>query len=703
MADSDDESGLAVIRAGAIKAARRLSTGGPATSVAFGQRVGATASPAPSAALSPSFGASLAESGVSGGASSELREAHRRRSQVALPDGQVSPTKRASIVASTRRGSQGAPVGQLFARAVSPSDESTAEQVASFGIPVLPAMRVARDAPARPADKEAPAPTSAAGSGRRSSQQQQQQQEQASPGRSARTSVPSGREHAHSDAAEGKEGGSASPVRPGRTGKRASTAAEVASAAATVAAANAVAALYAAEGLAAGGDDAATGSAGSSSSRPTTGAPRSGRSEAGGAAAAGAEESSARSHSREVAAPSAAAAAAASPSQANATSLSANAWVRLFAWDRVTLLHRPTPLHEGLVRCYVLRYKQGLLGMGHAAYAMHAESTDVMLLSCRKRGGLGGATHGSHLHFSLGPATSDYDFKAHPEQLVGKIKSEWSGSVYTGYDGGLSPEKAAGEGAAAAAGGGKEADDGDGSARSSGGGGRGAEAGGRRGSVTSSGGGGGSAPAMRRELLCAWFKYDSAGPGSLHCAVPGVDPASGRPLAVFQPHAPAAAAAVDGGALHTDRGLASFASADGVPLKAAAAAAPASSAPSPASHVAWLCNKRPVYDTLAGGYVLDFGGRVTEGSVKNFALAVDGDESRTVLQFGRAGKDRFILDFAYPLSPFQAFAIVMASLDPKMVDTRGFEQLRRMRRGSTDATSGAAHGEEGGSAGAGER
>jgi hypothetical protein len=85
--------------------------------------------------------------------------------------------------------------------------------------------------------------------------------------------------------------------------------------------------------------------------------------------------------------------------------------------------------------------------MGHAAYAMHAESTDgepmrccalplrlvrlchssapalpppppaVMLLSCRKRGGLGGATHGSHLHFSLGPATSDYDFKAHPEQV----------------------------------------------------------------------------------------------------------------------------------------------------------------------------------------------------------------------------------------------------------------------------------------------
>lgn len=134
------------------------------------------------------------------------------------------------------------------------------------------------------------------------------------------------------------------------------------------------------------------------------------------------------------------------------------------------------------------------------------------------------------------------------------------------------------------------------------------------------------------------------------------------------------------------RPLASFATADGQPLPdAPASPAPGRRAPTgplPAPPVSFIRTREPVYDALAGGFVLDFGGRVAEGSVKNFALAAIEDDTHSLVQFGRAGvdRDRFILDWAAPLSAYQAFAIAMAALDPKVVDTRGYDQLRRLRR-----------------------
>lgn len=81
-----------------------------------------------------------------------------------------------------------------------------------------------------------------------------------------------------------------------------------------------------------------------------------------------------------------------------------------------------------------------------------------------------------------------------------------------------------------------------------------------------------------------------------------------------------------------------------------------------------LGNKRPAWDAVAGGHVLNFKGRVTESSVKNFQLIcpkISGQEE-VVLQFGRVSKTDFTMDFRYPLSPIQAFGIVLASLDPKV-------------------------------------
>jgi len=60
---------------------------------------------------------------------------------------------------------------------------------------------------------------------------------------------------------------------------------------------------------------------------------------------------------------------------------------------------------------------------------------------------------------------------------------------------------------------------------------------------------------------------------------------------------------------------------------------------------------------------LDYKGRVTEQSTKNFQLicSVTGDEP--VLLFGKSRKDRFAMDVRYPLSLYQAFLICITVMD----------------------------------------
>jgi len=79
-----------------------------------------------------------------------------------------------------------------------------------------------------------------------------------------------------------------------------------------------------------------------------------------------------------------------------------------------------------------------------------------------------------------------------------------------------------------------------------------------------------------------------------------------------------------------------------------------------------LNNKKPVWNDQVGAHVLDFGGRVTMASVKNFQLVVPEEQDKIMLQFGRVGKDEFTMDYQWPLSPFQAFAITLSSFDSKL-------------------------------------
>eukprot|EP00968_Pinguiococcus_pyrenoidosus_P007459 scaffold495_cov243-Pinguiococcus_pyrenoidosus.AAC.14 len=78
-----------------------------------------------------------------------------------------------------------------------------------------------------------------------------------------------------------------------------------------------------------------------------------------------------------------------------------------------------------------------------------------------------------------------------------------------------------------------------------------------------------------------------------------------------------------------------------------------------------LVNKPPVWNDQVEAYVLDFNGRVTMASVKNFQLVRAVDPDRIILQFGRVGDTEFTMDFQWPLSPFQAFAISLTCFDTK--------------------------------------
>lgn len=83
-------------------------------------------------------------------------------------------------------------------------------------------------------------------------------------------------------------------------------------------------------------------------------------------------------------------------------------------------------------------------------------------------------------------------------------------------------------------------------------------------------------------------------------------------------------------------------------------------------HMTTLVNKPPKWNEQVGAYVLNFNGRVTMASVKNFQLVRPEDLETLTLQFGRVGKDLFTMDFSHPLSPLQAFGICVTSFDYKL-------------------------------------
>uniref|UniRef100_A0A8D0B419 Tubby-like protein n=1 Tax=Salvator merianae TaxID=96440 RepID=A0A8D0B419_SALMN len=79
-----------------------------------------------------------------------------------------------------------------------------------------------------------------------------------------------------------------------------------------------------------------------------------------------------------------------------------------------------------------------------------------------------------------------------------------------------------------------------------------------------------------------------------------------------------------------------------------------------------LQNKMPSWNRETQKYKLNFHGRVTEASVKNFQITSEDDPDSIILQFGRVAPDVFTMDYRFPLCTVQAFAICLSSFDGKL-------------------------------------
>ncbi|GBL96746.1 Tubby [Araneus ventricosus] len=79
-----------------------------------------------------------------------------------------------------------------------------------------------------------------------------------------------------------------------------------------------------------------------------------------------------------------------------------------------------------------------------------------------------------------------------------------------------------------------------------------------------------------------------------------------------------------------------------------------------------LHNKTPVWNDETQSYVLNFHGRVTCASVKNFQIVHVNDPDYIVMQFGRVSDDAFTMDYGYPMCALQSFAVALSSLDSKL-------------------------------------
>merc|ERR1712065_91837 len=88
--------------------------------------------------------------------------------------------------------------------------------------------------------------------------------------------------------------------------------------------------------------------------------------------------------------------------------------------------------------------------------------------------------------------------------------------------------------------------------------------------------------------------------------------------------------------------------------------------PNQNSDLLLLQNKAPYWNEDTQSYVLNFKGRVTMASVKNFQIVHADDTDRVLLQFGRIGEDAFTMDYQYPMTALQAFGVVLSSFDGKL-------------------------------------
>jgi len=244
-------------------------------------------------------------------------------------------------------------------------------------------------------------------------------------------------------------------------------------------------------------------------------------------------------------------------------------------------LIRPSQ-HQGTVQCYIERTKtsQG------PKYTLKMQSNDRFLLSARKRN----KKKSSNYLVSLDPD----DLKRESGSYFGKLRANFVGTEFIGYDKGANPDDFDAATLAASKGG------------------------------------------VRQELCVVIYAYNvlgTRGPRKMSVVIPDIDEEGQRIL--YRPLKP------------EDSMLERFKRND-------------------FAGTTILRNKSPSWNDKIGAYCLNFSGRVTKPSVKNFQLVTNENQQYIVMQFGKTGKDTFTMDYQFPLCPLQAFLIALSSFDNKI-------------------------------------
>lgn len=75
------------------------------------------------------------------------------------------------------------------------------------------------------------------------------------------------------------------------------------------------------------------------------------------------------------------------------------------------------------------------------------------------------------------------------------------------------------------------------------------------------------------------------------------------------------------------------------------------------------CTLKPMWDDELESLVLDFNDRTVQSSPMNFILRIDvGQSPHVILQHAKMCENTYSLDFRYPLSTIQAFAVALTAL-----------------------------------------
>eukprot|EP00250_Pteridium_aquilinum_P010397 c19356_g1_i1 orf=315-1709(-) len=84
-----------------------------------------------------------------------------------------------------------------------------------------------------------------------------------------------------------------------------------------------------------------------------------------------------------------------------------------------------------------------------------------------------------------------------------------------------------------------------------------------------------------------------------------------------------------------------------------------------------LCSRKPYYNREMRRYELDYRDRTRSGyriqtSSKNFQLIMEEHGKQVILLHGKVGNSKYIMEYRFPLTAYQAFGICLASIDSKL-------------------------------------